>query len=101
DRPDLVHQLDRVLLQLFDVRPLDQDVEPIALASAATAPGTAAPGSAAARGGRARDVGAARDADARALILPKHRARLTHEDLWRDVAGPGGRQGRVKAGKPG
>src|SRR5262249_3526685 len=81
-RAHLVHQLDGVLLQLLDARSVDQNVQTVE--AAAPAARAAAAGTAAAAPGRsARDVGAARHADARALILPQHLARADHELLLR------------------
>src|SRR5207237_952478 len=65
NRAHLVHQLYGVLLQLFDVRSLNQDVQAIeASAAALTATAARAPTA----GGRTGDVGAARDADADAEL---------------------------------
>ena len=77
-----VHQLHGVLLQLLDVGPLNQDVQPVEAAAAAAA---ARRRRAAAAGGRAGDVGAARDADACALVLAQHLPRLDHQLLLGDV----------------
>ena len=83
NRAHLVHQLHGVLLQLFDVRSLNQDVQAIeASAAALTATAARAPTA----GGRTGDVGAARDADARALIFPQRLTGADHQLLLRHVA---------------
>src|SRR6185436_4092084 len=79
----LVHQLDGVLLQLLDVRSLDEDVEAVEAAAATTA---AAAARAAAAGRGAGDVGATGDADARPLVLAQHLPGPHHQLLLRDVA---------------
>src|SRR5204862_4873047 len=91
-------QLDGVLLQLLDVRTLNQHVQPIAPAASSTR--AAAARSTSARGGRAGNVGAARYADSRALILAQHRPRLPHQLLLRQMTRFKRREREVEAGKP-
>src|SRR5204863_3246683 len=73
------HQLDGVGLELLDVRALDEDVQAVEATAAAGVAAPAAAAEATARG--AGNVGAARHADARALILAKHLARPDHQLL--------------------
>src|SRR4030095_15073062 len=67
----------------LDVRTLDEDVEAVEAAATAAAAAAAEPATA---GRRARDVGAARDADPRALVLAQHLPGAHHQLLLRDVA---------------
>ena len=79
DRAHLLHQLRRVDLQLLDVGSLNQDIQTVRAATAATTAARSTTHAAARRG--AGDVGAARDADASALVLAQHRAHLPHQIL--------------------